>query len=117
MHQTTLKQTFWVSIFSGSEKSRMGQRAEVRRVTCKAKGTVRESSYLPLSGCVAPIVLIKLLWKIQLCSAHVRVGGHKLMLYWEMHTCTIPAGNATPVCWANMSSGTTAFARVTQVQN
>ena len=95
----------------------MGQRAEAGRLTRKAKGAVRDSSCLPLSGCVAPIVLIKLLWKVQLCSARVRVEGHKLMLYWEMHICTSPAGNTAPVCWVNMSSGTAAFARVTQVQN
>lgn len=79
MHQQ-LRQTFWVSIFSGSERSRTIQRPETGRLT-QAKGTVRDSSYLLLSGCIAPIALIILLWEIQLCFACVCVEGHELMLY------------------------------------
>lgn len=78
-------------------------------LTCKAKGTVRDSSYLLLSGCVPSRVLIKLLWQIRLCSARVHAEGHKLTLYWELHVCTSPASNAAPVCWVNRSSGTAAF--------
>ena len=115
MHQTTLRQMLRVSIFSGSERSKTGQK---QGGSCKEESAVRNSSYHPLLGCVAPTVLTRLLWKTQLCSALMCVeGGTQIDDNWEMHICTSPDGNAAPVCWINRSLGTSAFVRVTQIQN